>query len=271
MTYAIHDFMTERLELKNTDLLLYALIYNFSQDGNGCFYGSNDYAAKKVNCTRECVNRSLSSLVEKGLLTRSAGFHNGKQTIDYVAIVPDEAKQCDEMSHCDKKSQTLCEKVTAACDEMSHNNKVDIEVKKDISTTTRVKLAEYVCMTEEEHQKLVDKYGDADAKRMIEILDNYKGQSGKKYKSDYRAILGWVADRLEEEKRKRLQGVSNRSAFTPGPRFNSRGETPTVASMRAAAESFQRIADRHAASDIPTGVDFIPAPAYEEPQIDEQL
>ena len=34
---------------------------------------------------------------------------------------------------------------------------------------------------------------------MIEILDNYKGQNGKKYKSDYRAILNWVVKRYEEE------------------------------------------------------------------------
>lgn len=268
MTYTIHDFMTEQLGLKNAELLLYALVYNFSQDGIGCFYGSNDYAAKKVGCTRVNVNDKLARLVEQGLLKRFEGFHNGRTTIDYVAVVPD---SCQENIQCQQNLQPLSTKFTPGCDESLHNNKVDIEVKKDISTTTRVKLAEYVSMTEEEHQKLVDKYGDADAKRMIEILDNYKGQSGKKYKSDYRACLGWVADRLEEEKRKRLQGVSNRSAFTPGPRFNSRGETPTVASMRAAAESFQRIADRHAASDIPTGVDFIPAPAYEEPQIDEQL
>ena len=36
-------------------------------------------------------------------------------------------------------------------------------------------------------------------KRMIEILDNYKGAKGKRYKSDYRAILTWVVDRYNEE------------------------------------------------------------------------
>lgn len=37
---------------------------------------------------------------------------------------------------------------------------------------------------------------------MIEILDNYKGAKGKRYKSDYRAILSWVVNRLEDDKRK---------------------------------------------------------------------
>lgn len=60
--------------------------------------------------------------------------------------------------------------------------------------------AENVSMTDEEYQKLVDKFGEMDTKRLIEILDNYKGQSGKRYKSDYRAILNWVVGRLKEEK-----------------------------------------------------------------------
>ena len=34
---------------------------------------------------------------------------------------------------------------------------------------------------------------------MIEILDNYKGSKGKKYRSDYRAILNWVVNRYNEE------------------------------------------------------------------------
>lgn len=67
-------------------------------------------------------------------------------------------------------------------------------------TEPKVQWAEYVSMTNAEHQKLLDTHGPVDTARLIEILDNYKGSSGKKYKSDYRAILSWVEDRLEEEK-----------------------------------------------------------------------
>lgn len=67
----------------------------------------------------------------------------------------------------------------------------------------KIKYAEFVSMTEEEHQKLIDEHGEEKVKRMIEILDNYKGANGKKYKSDYRAILTWVVKRVEEELCKR--------------------------------------------------------------------
>ena len=63
----------------------------------------------------------------------------------------------------------------------------------------KVKYAEYVNMTEEEHKKLLDEYGPEMTARMIEVLDNYKGSSGKTYKSDYRAILNWVVGRVKED------------------------------------------------------------------------
>jgi len=53
-------------------------------------------------------------------------------------------------------------------------------------------------MTEEEYQKLITEYGNEAVKKMIGILDNYKGSSGKKYKSDYRAILSWVVNEVKK-------------------------------------------------------------------------
>lgn len=66
----------------------------------------------------------------------------------------------------------------------------------------KTKYAEFVSMTEAERIKLVDKYGEADTVRLIEILNNYKGSTGKKYRSDYLTILNWVVDKLAELKAK---------------------------------------------------------------------
>ena len=63
----------------------------------------------------------------------------------------------------------------------------------------KVQFAEFVSMTNDEYTSLVPKVGEQGAKRCIEILDNYKGSSGKKYSSDYRAILNWTIARYEEE------------------------------------------------------------------------
>lgn len=267
MNYTIHDFMTEQLQLSGTELLLYALVYNFSQDGNGCFYGSNDYAAKKIGCRRECVNRNANSLVDKGLLSRTHGSHGGKPTIDYVAIVPD----CAIQTQCAKNAQQVCENRTAVCDEIAHNNQSDnlndnqTSVVNNARAKQKTQIREFVSLSKDEWQKLLDEFGMTDANALVDMLNNYKGSSGKKYKSDYLAIRSWCVDRLEEQKRKARFAYQQQP--TSGPRVNERGETPTVASMRAAAESFGRIAARHAAA--PAGVDVIPAPIDEQDQIDD--
>lgn len=70
----------------------------------------------------------------------------------------------------------------------------------DIKENTKEKIhfAEYVSMTNDEYEKLVATHGKVFADQCIEVLDNYKGASGKKYKSDYRAILNWVVDRVKQ-------------------------------------------------------------------------
>jgi len=88
-----------------------------------------------------------------------------------------------------------------------HTNKNDKELKnekkKDIPpispTDEKVHFAEYVSMTNAEYETLVSTHGKYFADQCIKVLDNYKGANGKKYKSDYRAILNWVVKRVQEE------------------------------------------------------------------------
>ena len=67
----------------------------------------------------------------------------------------------------------------------------------------KIKYADFVSLTNAEYEALVAKLGKEGTERCIEILDNYKGATGKKYKSDYRAILNWVVNRYEEEQYKK--------------------------------------------------------------------
>lgn len=62
----------------------------------------------------------------------------------------------------------------------------------------KVKYAEFVNMAPQEYDKLVEKYGKPFTDKCIEVLDNAKGSKGYTYKSDYRAILSWVAERVEK-------------------------------------------------------------------------
>lgn len=72
----------------------------------------------------------------------------------------------------------------------------------------KIHFADFVTMTNAEHEKLVSTYGTEFTDQCIKILDNYKGSKGKKYKSDYRAILSWVVD--ESNKRKQENKYNSR-------------------------------------------------------------
>lgn len=67
------------------------------------------------------------------------------------------------------------------------------------SKSKKNKYAEYVSLTADEYQKLLDEHGEDNALELISILNAYKGSNGKKYKSDYLAILNWVVERLYEK------------------------------------------------------------------------
>ena len=59
---------------------------------------------------------------------------------------------------------------------------------------TRNEKREYgdcVTLTPDEHQKLIDAFGESGTAQRIERLSLYKGSTGKKYKSDYLTILSW--------------------------------------------------------------------------------
>lgn len=75
------------------------------------------------------------------------------------------------------------------------------------------KYAEFVTLLPEEYQKLVDAHGEESVLKMIEVLDNYKGANGKKYKSDYRAILNWVVDKVIKEQPQKSAGPKSWDAL----------------------------------------------------------
>ncbi|MBP1312289.1 DNA-binding MarR family transcriptional regulator [Paenibacillus sp. 1182] len=91
----------------------------------------------------------------------------------------------------------------------------------------KIKFAEFVKLTQQEYDKLVLAHGEDRTKRMIEILDNYKGSKGKKYASDYRAILNWVVERVEEEEQK--GGYRQAKPFTGGKAASSKHDADSQA------------------------------------------
>lgn len=73
----------------------------------------------------------------------------------------------------------------------------------------KIHFAEFVSMTNAEYEKLVSTYGKEFADQCIKKLDDYKGSSGKTYKSDYRAIGSWVVDEIKKKQSNSSKGGIN--------------------------------------------------------------
>lgn len=79
------------------------------------------------------------------------------------------------------------------------NRNTKEEKKEEKKKEEKNKYADFVSMTEDQYKKLTTKHGEYNTKILIEILNNYKGANGKKYKDDYLAILNWVVDKAKQD------------------------------------------------------------------------
>lgn len=76
--------MVKDLRLKGTELMIYAIIYGFSQDDQH-FTGSLQYLQDWTNCSRQAVIDNLKSLIRKGLLQKFVYQNNGVTFCEYHA------------------------------------------------------------------------------------------------------------------------------------------------------------------------------------------
>lgn len=117
----------------------------------------------------------------------------------------------------EKDMKNICNSYEEHMENENENiNKNDIEIKdnrkkgsKGKKEEEKIHFAEFVSMTNAEYEKLVSTYGKEFADQCIYTLDNYKGSKGKTYKSDYRAILSWVVEKVEQTSKTKKNGMND--------------------------------------------------------------
>lgn len=85
----VAGWMVSKLQLKGRELLIYAVIYGFSQDGQSWFTGSVRYLAEWAGCSKRTVYTTLQSLLEKKLIRKQVKDVNGVRFCNYQAVKPD--------------------------------------------------------------------------------------------------------------------------------------------------------------------------------------
>lgn len=101
--------------LSGNDLVVFALINGFSQNGQGCFYGSLAYICETCGIAKRTAVYILQGLVERGFITKTETYHNGVKSVAYQAS----AKYAMEV-----------QKMHRGSAENAPNNKEDININK---------------------------------------------------------------------------------------------------------------------------------------------
>ncbi|MDF2791087.1 MAG: hypothetical protein K0S80_4189 [Neobacillus sp.] len=189
-----------------TGLFLSQLIY-WSDRGtrsDGFFYKTDEEWHQEIMLSKYSVRKSRKKLEELGLLETMIKKANGNPTVHYK-FNKDLFSEMFISFLRNRKNESL-KTENGKCG----NEKSLTEITTETTTVKDIYIqyAEFVKMKESEFQKLVDEHGEILAKKMVLTLDNYKGANGKKYKSDYRAILNWVKDKVINESGGKAYGVS---------------------------------------------------------------
>lgn len=81
--FTVQGWMLNDLELKGNDLLVYAIIYGFTQTGNQWFTGSIKYLAEWTRSTKQGIQKNLENLLEKGLIEKKNFVQNNVNLVAY--------------------------------------------------------------------------------------------------------------------------------------------------------------------------------------------
>ena len=139
--FTVQAFMVNELKLKGNELLIYAIIFGFSQAENHFFTGSLNYLASWCGISsKTTVKTILNNLIDKGLLEKEDIYKNGVKYCKYKALteiksisIPadEDKKNCKGISKIDMGYINNCyggiSKIDMGISEIVPNN-IDIHI-----------------------------------------------------------------------------------------------------------------------------------------------
>lgn len=126
----ILPFMVNELKLKGNELIIYAIIYGFSQTEGQTFSGGMQYLMDWTQSTRRGVEKSLQKLRERGLVGRI------KRTAkyDYSVNLGEDENANKVRTECEQSSYpTMRTKFVSECEQSSYRDKTHL-INKNLAT-----------------------------------------------------------------------------------------------------------------------------------------
>lgn len=127
----IPEYAGKILKLKHDDLLVYGIIYGFSKNEKGKYFGSLKYIQDITGCSQEHICRILKRLTEKGYIRKNA---INARRIEYTIVPIDELTAKGLISrHKEKAVDTSPPKTSLICENIENDTtmKTENDLKKE--------------------------------------------------------------------------------------------------------------------------------------------
>lgn len=199
----VQGWMINELGLKGNELLVYALIYGFSQDEESEFYGSRSYIAEWCSSSLPTIDKALNSLLEKEFIIKrtetinNVVFNRYRVNIDNLNEILGVVKKLYRGSKESLHNNNI------------NNNKENILSKDNIQKKVK-KTSDFIPPSFAEVQNYVDEKGygiDVDYFYRYYSAGNWTDAEGKQVKNWKQRIVTWEKKRKEREKDNTRQEV----------------------------------------------------------------
>lgn len=176
----VRRFMSTELGIQSkNEMLLYALIYSYS-DGGSAFYGSTEYLAKRLGSSKSRIIKVLNEMVSKGLIIKktSGRFNFYVTNFNYVCNTDEPTVSEQHPTRCQTDTESS---VTPTPNNINNNINNNISAKRFVKPTV-----------EEVRAYCKERNNNVDAEKFISHYDSNGWKVGKTPMKDWKsAVRTW--------------------------------------------------------------------------------
>ena len=176
----VRRFMSTELGIQSkNEMLLYALIYSYS-DGGSAFYGSTEYLAKRLGSSKSRIIKVLNEMVSKGLIIKktSGRFNFYVTNFNYVCNTEEPPVSVQHPEGC---------QVDTEASVIPTPNNINNNIKNNISVTRFVKPN-----VEEIEAYCKERNNSVDAQQFFDYYESKGWKVGKSPMKDWKsAVRTW--------------------------------------------------------------------------------
>lgn len=180
----IQGFMIKDLNLKGNELIIYAIIYGFSQLENQYFNGTLKYLAEWTNCTKRGVINILQSLESKDLIGKKEIVDRGVKKVhwwckNFTGVVKKVHRGGEKSSPIDKLEDNIEDNIEK---EKINNNIISLKEKSQNKRFSKPKVDEIKAYCDE-------RGNDIDAQAFYDFYESKGWKVGTTPMKDWKACV----------------------------------------------------------------------------------